>query len=62
MPLLIDADVQDGTPRLHVLDAQSGHLRLAWHAGQAGDSTEADLHMLFRQLMLLSEIDPAAPD
>lgn len=62
MPLLIDADIQDGAPRLQVLDAQSGHLRLAWQAADDGSSGDADLHALFRELMLLSEIDPAHRD
>lgn len=62
MPLLINAHVQNGSPRLQILDAQSGHLRLAWQAEDAGSSADADLHTLFRELMLLSEIDPAQHD
>lgn len=62
MPVLINAEVQGGKRKLQVLDAHSGHIRLAWQAADTSSDSEADLHALFRQLMLLSEIDPAQAD
>ena len=57
MPLLINADVHNGNRRVQVLDAQSGHVRLAWQGSRPDETNEADLHRLFKQLLLLSEID-----
>lgn len=58
MSVFIQAALHQGRPRLEVLDANSGHLRLAWQAG-GKPSAQDELHELFRKLMLLSEIDPA---
>ncbi|MBR9813557.1 hypothetical protein GYB61_06840 [bacterium] len=59
MSVYIQADLHQGAPRLAVLDAESGHLRMAWQASQPEARAQDDLHALFRELMLLSEIDPA---
>lgn len=45
----INAWVENGAPRLQILDADSHSVRLAWRGGDKRDSTS-----LFRELLLLS--------
>lgn len=59
MSYRIDASLRHGNPRLEVLDAHSGRLRLAWEypkhdRHQAGD---AAVDELFRRLFLLTTED-----
>lgn len=60
MSVLIQANLHHGKPRLEVLDAHSGHLRMAWQADGGRQHAQDDLHALFRKLMLVSEIDQGA--
>lgn len=53
----INAWLEDGEPRLQILDADSKTVRMAWRAGATAPG--AALHGLFRDLMLLSVIRPA---
>lgn len=46
---------KDGAPRLQIIDADSGSVRLAWGAGERGGSDPA-LKGLFRELLLLSTL------
>ncbi len=51
----INAWVEDGAPRLQILEADSRTVRLAWRAAAARDgAASAPLKTLFRELMLLS--------
>lgn len=59
----IDASLENGEPRLHIIDADSGAVRLAWHYRKKDlDETkhiqtyleEVAVKELFRELFLLS--------
>lgn len=58
----IDASLEEGEPRLHIIDADLGTVRLAWHYKRKLEektSAEAQLEEvaikeLFRELFLLS--------
>lgn len=52
MGFTIDAWIDNGEPRLQVLDLDSNTVRLAWRASDA--RTDASLQKLFKELMLLS--------
>lgn len=61
MSYQIEACLRDGVPHLEILDAQAGHLRMAWEPRSERGVTQDDLHQLFRELMLLSEADRTSP-
>lgn len=46
---------QDGAPRLQIIDADSGSVRLAWRSASRARS-DARLKGLFRELLLLSAL------
>lgn len=52
MGFTIDAWIDNGEPRLQVLDLDSNTVRLAWRASDA--RKDASLQELFKELMLLS--------
>lgn len=47
---------EDGTPRLQIIDADSGSVRLAWGAGSSPMGRDPVVKGLFRELMLLSAL------
>lgn len=53
----IDASLQNGRPRLRILDADSHCLRLAWQPADARVQDESDLQDLFRRLLLITTMD-----
>jgi|GEM_PF-1146387 len=48
----------DGTPQLEIIDADSGHLRVSW---KAGEQQSRAVKSLFHELMLLSLRDRLDP-
>lgn len=58
----IDASLEKGEPRLHIIDADSGSVRLAWHykrnveerTSAQAQLEEVAIKELFRELFLLS--------
>ncbi len=63
MSYAINAWVENGEPRLQILDVDSKTVRLAWRAGDTRYSPP--LQNLFKELMLLSLVqqlrDPSRP-
>ncbi|PWG62487.1 hypothetical protein [Sediminicurvatus halobius] len=62
MSYRIAASLHRGNPRLEVVDAHSGRLRLAWEYPKArrrhaGDGADAAVEELFRRLFLLTTED-----
>jgi len=51
----IDAWLEEGEPRLRILDADSGTVRMAWDS-DAEHGRDPALKALFRELMLLSAL------
>lgn len=60
MSYRLNAWLDEGRPRLQVIDATSGAVRLAWRYqepnsdGQGKDASQRELKRLFRELMLLT--------
>lgn len=58
MSYRINAWLEQGQARLAVVDADSNHVRMAWH----GSRPTAQWHALFRELMLLSAAQETQPE
>jgi hypothetical protein len=54
MGYLIDARLDDGRPRLQILDVESGAVRMAWESREDVGPGQAELKRLFWGLFLLS--------
>lgn len=54
MGYLIDARLNDGKPRLQILDVESGAVRMAWEPREEVGQGQAELKRLFWGLFLLS--------
>jgi len=59
MSYRIAASLREGNPRLEVLDAETGRLRLAWEYPKARrrEAGDAAVDELFRRLFLLTTED-----
>jgi len=58
MACTIKAWLEDGEPRLQVLDNHSGHLRMAWKPNKRQSELDAgDVRSLFRSLLDVSAIE-----
>ena len=53
----IDATLEDGKPRLRILDAQGDCLRLAWQPAQTRNSGSSEIQRFFRELLLMTAMD-----
>lgn len=61
MACTIQAWLENGEPRLQVLDNHSGHLRMAWKPSKKQSEMDAsDLKLLFRNLLDVSTIEHLA--
>lgn len=57
----IDARLHNGKPQLEIIDANDGHVRMAWCSeNQLANTTRDDLKSLFRDLMLVSTVEQLA--
>jgi hypothetical protein len=54
MGYLIDARLDNGRPRLQILDVESGAVRMAWESREDVGQDQAELKRLFWGLFLLS--------
>lgn len=56
----INAELQHGSPRLEILDANTSSVRLAWAPLDGNESTDkaaCEIRHFFRELMLITTID-----
>lgn len=61
MACTIQAWLENGEPRLQVLDNHSGHLRMAWKPSKKQSELDAgDVKSLFRSLLDVSTIEHLA--